>query len=66
MDLKRATRDRMLLGVCGGIAHSLGWNSNLVRVIVAISAFIIPGVSLVMVAIAYAVLGFLLPESPEF
>jgi hypothetical protein len=28
MGLKRAKRDRWIMGVCGGIAHRYGWNST--------------------------------------
>lgn len=54
------------MGVCGGIAHTLGWDSNLVRAITVLAGIVIPGVSVFLVAIVYVVLGFLLPESREF
>jgi phage shock protein C len=54
------------MGVCGGIAHSLGWDSNLVRAITVLAGIIIPGVSVFLVAVAYVVLGFVLPESRDF
>lgn len=66
MGLERSTRDRYLMGVCGGIAHSMGWNSNLVRLLTALLGVVIPGVSVFVVAVAYVVLGFVLPESREF
>ncbi|HZC19915.1 MAG TPA: PspC domain-containing protein, partial [Rubrobacteraceae bacterium] len=28
--LRRAKRDRWIMGVCGGIAHRYGWNSTVV------------------------------------
>ncbi len=66
MDFKRAKRDRWLLGVCGGIAHNYGWNSNLVRLVTAVLAVAIPGISVVPVLIIYIILGAILPESEEF
>lgn len=66
MNLKRATRDRWIFGVCGGIARAYGFNSNVVRLIVAIVAVIIPGISVVPALIAYVLLGIFLPETDEF
>ena len=66
MSFKRAKRDRWLLGVCGGIAHNYGWNSNLVRLVTAVLAVAIPGISVVPVLIIYIILGAILPESEEF
>lgn len=66
MDIKRATRDRWLMGVCGGVAHTTGLNSNLVRLITALLGIIVPGVSVLVVAAVYLVLGFILPESEAF
>ncbi len=66
MNIKRAKRDRWLLGVCGGIAHTYGWSPNLVRLVTAVLAIVIPGFSLVPVIIIYIILGAILPESEEF
>ena len=66
MNIKRAKRDRWLLGVCGGVAHTYGWNANLVRLVTAVLAIVVPGFSLVPVLIFYVILGALLPESEEF
>jgi len=43
--LKRAKRDRWIMGVCGGIAHHYGWNSTVVRLIAIVLAIIMPGMS---------------------
>jgi phage shock protein PspC (stress-responsive transcriptional regulator) len=40
--LKRAKRDRWIMGVCGGIAHRYGWNSTVVRLVTIVLAIIIP------------------------
>ncbi len=66
MRFERSTRDRYLMGVCGGLAHSLGWNSNLVRAITALAGIVVPGVSFILVAVIYVVLGFVLPENRNF
>jgi phage shock protein C len=66
LDIKRAKSDRWLLGVCGGIAHHYGWNSNLVRLVTAVLAVAIPGISVVPVLIIYIILGAILPESEAF
>ena len=66
MRIKRAKRDRWILGVCGGIAHTYGWSSNMVRLAVAVLAIIIPGFSVIPVIALYVLLGAILPESEEF
>jgi hypothetical protein len=43
MGIRRAKRDRWISGVCGGIAHRYGWNSNMVRLVVVLLAIFIPG-----------------------
>ena len=66
MRIKRAKRDRWIMGVCGGIAHTYGWSSNVVRLITAVLAVIIPGPSLVATVVVYVVLGIVLPETEEY
>jgi phage shock protein C len=66
LGIKRAKRDRWILGVCGGIAHTYGWSSNMVRLAVAVLAIIIPGFSVIPVIAIYILLGAILPESEEF
>ena len=66
MGFRRAKRDRWLLGVCGGLARSQGWNSNMVRLATAVLSIAIPGISLVPVLALYIILGATLPESEEF
>lgn len=66
MRIKRSKMDRWVLGVCGGIAHTYGWNPNMVRLATAVLAIIIPGPSLVLTVVAYIALGAVLPESDEF
>ncbi|MGI9050370.1 MAG: PspC domain-containing protein [Rubrobacteraceae bacterium] len=66
MGIKRAKRDRWVMGVCGGIAHTYGWSPGMVRLVTAIAAIAIPGPSLVLTVVAYILLGAILPESEEF
>jgi phage shock protein PspC (stress-responsive transcriptional regulator) len=57
--LKRS-RDRMIAGVCGGLAEWLGWNKDHVRiayVIVSILSAAFPGI------IAYLLLWLLMPDT---
>ncbi len=64
--IRRAKRDRWIFGVCGGIAHTFGWSSGVVRLATAVLAIIIPGPSLVATLLVYVLLGYILPESEEF
>ncbi len=54
-----------MLGVCGGIAHRYGWNSNVVRLVTVILGIFLPGPNVIVLA-AYIILGLILPESEEF
>ena len=64
--IKRAKRDRWILGVCGGVAHTYGWSSGAVRLATAVLAVIIPGPSRVATLLVYFLLGAIVPESEEF
>lgn len=64
--LQRARRDRWILGVCGGIAHTYGWNPLAVRVATIVLAIAIPGPSLLATFAVYLVLGLLLPRSDVY
>ncbi len=66
MGIRRATRDRWIMGVCGGIAHTYGWNSNVVRLVTAVLAIIIPGISVLPMILIYILLGAILPETQEY
>jgi phage shock protein C len=66
LNIERAKRDRWIRGVCGGVAHAYGWNSNLVRLVTVVIAIIIPGPSSLLALAVYLLLGFMLPESEEF
>ena len=66
MRLRRATRDRWTWGVCGRMARYFGWNSTVVRIVVALLAIFIPGVSVILAVLIYVLLGYLVPEAEEF
>ena len=65
MNIKRAKRDRWIMGVCGGVAHTYGWSSNVVRLVAVLVTIFIPGPGW-LVLVAYLLLGAILPESEEF
>lgn len=55
----RSRHDRMLAGICGGIAQRFGWNSTLVRVlfvIISLASAAFPGI------LVYLILWLLMPE----
>jgi phage shock protein C len=57
----RRSRDRVIAGVCGGLAEWLGWPANRVRiayVIVSVLSAAFPGI------LTYLILWFLMP-GPE-
>jgi phage shock protein PspC (stress-responsive transcriptional regulator) len=59
MPLKRSRRDRMIAGVCGGIADSLGWSATRVRIVyvlVSILSAAFPGI------LVYVILWIAIPE----
>jgi len=56
--LTRSKSDRMLLGVCGGLAKWLGWDPTLVRVgfvLLSICSVAFPGI------VVYVVLAVVMP-----
>ena len=59
MPLYLSSRNRMIAGVCGGIAEWLGWDVTLVRVLyvlVSIASVAFPGI------IVYLLLWLLMPR----
>jgi phage shock protein C len=57
--LRRSRRNRMIAGVCGGIAEWLGWDATLVRVlyvVVSILSVAFPGI------LVYILLWVLMPQ----
>lgn len=59
-ELKRSRTNRMLLGVCGGLAEWLGWDPTLVRIVyvlVSICSAAFPGI------LVYLILGIVMPQA---
>jgi len=59
MALTRSRRNRVIAGVCGGIAEWLGWDPTMVRVLYVVCSIVsvaFPGI------IVYLVLWFVMPE----
>jgi phage shock protein C len=57
--LRRSRRNRMIAGVCGGLAEWLGWDVTLVRVlyvVVSVLSVAFPGI------VVYILLWILMPE----
>ena len=57
--LSRATDDRVLVGVIGGIARRFGWNSTMLRVVYVVGSVLsaaFPGI------LVYLILWLLMPE----
>ncbi|MCU1227172.1 MAG: hypothetical protein JWO97_56 [Acidobacteria bacterium] len=62
MPLLRSRRNRMIAGVCGGLAEWLGWDPTIVRVLyvlVSILSIAFPG------TLAYVILWVIMPSAPE-
>jgi phage shock protein C len=60
--LTRSSQDKMIFGVCGGLARYTGVDPTLVRIAVVLATFfgvIVPGTLL------YIILGFLIPSDDD-
>jgi phage shock protein PspC (stress-responsive transcriptional regulator) len=63
MPLLRSSRNRIIGGVCGGLAHSLGWDPTMVRilyVLVSILSAAFPGL------LVYIILWIVMPPAPDY
>ena len=61
MAVLRSRHDKVIAGVCGGLARSLGWNSTAVRilyVLVSIASAAFPGI------LVYVILWIVMPLEP--
>lgn len=61
MALHRSRRNRMIAGVCGGLAETLGWDPTMVRllyVLVSVLSVAFPGI------LVYVILWVVAPEGP--
>lgn len=59
--MTKSRSNRMISGVCAGIAQQIGISTFLVRLFFVLAAMIIPGVSLLMVVALYVLLALVLP-----
>ena len=57
--LTRAKNDRMIAGVCGGLANFFGLDPSLVRIGVVLVGFV---TALVPMFITYVIMWFIIPE----
>jgi phage shock protein C len=61
MAVLRSRHDKVIAGVCGGLARSLGWNSTAVRilyVLLSILSVAFPGI------LVYIILWVVMPMEP--
>lgn len=56
--LRRSQTDKMISGVCGGIAEYLGWDSTIVRILFVILTFLLWGGTILI----YFILALVMPE----
>ena len=63
--MTRSRRNRMLSGVCAGIAEQVGIGTFWIRLLFVTAAVIIPGVSLIAVVALYIVMALVLPWDDE-
>ena len=62
MALQRSRKNRMIAGVCGGLAEWLGWDVTLVRVVyvvISIASVAFPGI------LVYLILWLVMPQARE-
>ncbi len=62
MALYRSTHNRMIAGVCGGLAEVLGWSATRVRVLYVLLSVLsaaFPG------ALVYVILWIIIPSDPR-
>lgn len=56
--LTRATKDKVIAGVCGGLAEYFGWSSAVIRLVFIVLLFAYGGALL-----AYIILWIVMPKS---
>lgn len=61
----RSSTNAWLFGICGGLAKHFGWDPKLVRALTLFGAIMVPGVSTLLVAVAYIALGLLIPADDQ-
>ncbi len=55
--LTQSTTDKMIVGVCGGVARTLGWDPTLVRIL-----WVVTSVLIGLPALAYLVMWLVVPD----
>lgn len=61
MALVRSRHNKIIAGVCGGIADALGWSPTMVRVLYVIASVASAGFPGILV---YVLMWFLMPKAP--
>ena len=61
MAVFRSRGDRMIAGICGGFAKSMGWNPTTVRILYVLLSVLSAGFPGTLV---YILLWFVMPEEP--
>lgn len=61
MAVLRSRRNRMIAGICGGFAESLGWNPTTVRILYVLLSVLSAGFPGTLI---YIILWFAVPEEP--
>jgi phage shock protein C len=62
MPLYRSRRNRLIAGVCGGLAEWLGWSPSWVRllyILISVLSIAFPGI------IVYLILWVVMPQAPR-
>ena len=54
--LTRSASSKMIAGVCGGLARSMGWDANIVRIATAAAALFFPWGVPVIYGVAWLIL----------
>lgn len=56
--LRKSRTEKMLAGVCGGIAEHFGWDPTIVRILFVVGAFVFFGTTILL----YFVLALIMPD----
>lgn len=56
--LKKSSTDKMIAGVCGGIANSLGWDATIIRIIFVVLTVVGWGTPILI----YLILALVMPD----
>lgn len=62
MAFRRSRRHKLIAGVCGGMAESLGWSPTLVRILYVIASILSAGFPGTLV---YIILWVIVPKAPR-